>query len=160
MRRLWHDIRVHRLAVALFVLFWLITALITVVTWDPNRMPTIVWVLHLIVVIAAAALVAWWRDADEKAMLVCLGIGALIGVVEIWVIMLAGDLGCWLADCPPVPVPADEEPAWVFLLLLSMIASVIGLVLGLLGWLAAVILASLYRGRSGQGGPAAPTGVA
>ena len=68
MRRLWHDIRTHRLAGALFGLYWLVTILIIVVTsptWH-NGMPNIVLIAHLIVVIAAAALVAWWRDADEQ----------------------------------------------------------------------------------------------
>src|SRR5689334_14349841 len=106
MRRLWHDIRTHRLAVALFGLYWLVTILIIVVTsptWH-NGMPNIVLIAHLIVVIAAAALVAWWRDADENAVLVCIGVGALIGAVEVWVIWFAGALACWLADCAPEAV--------------------------------------------------------
>jgi hypothetical protein len=156
MRRLWHDIHTHRLAVGLFGLYWLITALITVVTWH-NGMPNIILIPHLIVVIAAAALVAWWRDADEKAVPVCLGVGALISVVQVWVIMFAGDLACWLADCAPVAIATDEEPGWVFLLVLSMIVSVIGC---LLGWLVAVILMPVARWLRGRGGPAAPLGGA
>jgi hypothetical protein len=152
MWRLWHDIRTHRLAVVLYGLYWLVTMLITVAS-HIYPMPDNIFITHLIAVIAAAALVAWWRDADEQAVPVCMGVGALIGAVEVWVIMLAGDLACWLAYCSPVSVPADEEPAWVFLLLITIIASVIGC---LLGWLVALISMPLARWLRGRGGPTAP----
>jgi hypothetical protein len=152
MHRLWHDIRTHRLAVALFGLYWLVAMLITVAA-HIYPMPDIILIPDLIAVIAAAALVVWWRDADEQAVPVSKGVGALICAVEIWVIMLTSDLACWLAYCPPVSVPADEEPAWVFLLLITIIASVIG---GFLGWLGAIISMPLARWLRGRGGPAAP----
>lgn len=156
MHRLWHDIRTHRLAVTLFGLYWLIVILITAVMWH-DGLPNILLVPHLIVAIAAAALEAWWRDADEKAVPVCMGVGALICAVEVWLILpLVGVLGCWLGYCTPDPVPSDEEPAWVFLLVLSICWSVIGC---FLGWLVALILMPIARWLRGRGRPAAPTGV-
>jgi hypothetical protein len=163
MRRLWHDIRTHRLAVALFGLYWLTTAVITVVIWNQGVPDRVWWVPHVLVAVAAGTLVAWWRNAEVDAVGASAAVGALVGALNILAQGVAYGVARWLSNSPPVVVAvesaADEEPGWLFIIVLTIVTCLIGGVLGALGWVVAGILMPLARWLRGRGGPAMPTGT-
>jgi hypothetical protein len=83
MRHLRHDIRTHRLAAVHFGLFWLTTAIITVVVWPQGLPDQGGWIPLAIMALSAGALVAWWRNAEVDALGVSAAAGALIGALNL-----------------------------------------------------------------------------
>ena len=142
MRQLWHDIQTHRLAAALFLVFWLATWGITWATWQAS-MSSLALGLHLLLPFVAGALVGWWRNTTAGSIGGGMLAGLLLCVIN-WAIMLVFEIGS--------AMPLDEEFI-MEALVMGLIYAVIGIVLGMVGGL---ISALLVRGG---GGPAAPPGV-
>ncbi len=61
MGKLWRDLWAHKRAAALFLLYWLATVAVVVVTWEPGGMANGALVLLLTTPLIAGALVGWWR---------------------------------------------------------------------------------------------------
>ena len=60
MRRLWHDFQAHKWAAVLFLVYWLATLAVSLVTWS-GGIPDPVVVLLLTTPLIAGFLVGRWR---------------------------------------------------------------------------------------------------
>jgi hypothetical protein len=149
MRQLWHDIQTHRLAAALFLVFWLATWGITWATWQQSMSPLALG-LHSLLLFVAGALVGWWRNTTAGSIGGGMLAGLLLCVIN-WPILLVIDIGS--------AVPLDDEGLIMEALVMGLICTVIGIVLGMVGGLISALLAAALRRVRGGGGPAAPPGV-
>ena len=153
MRQLWHDIQTHRLAAALFLVFWLAIWGITWATWQAG-MPSLVLGLHLLLPFVAGALVGWWRNTTAGSIGGGMLAGLLLCVIN-FAIMLVFEILRWPGRAQPGPeLMASSED-----LVMGLIYAVIGIVLGMVGGLISALLAAALRRVRGGGGPAAPPGV-
>jgi Na+/proline symporter len=152
MRQLWHDIRTHRLAAALFLVFWLAIWGITWANSDRGIGIALGMVigLHLLLLFVAGALVGWWRNTTAGSIGGGMLAGLLLCVIN-WPILLVIDIGS--------AVPLDDEGLIMEALVMGLICTVIGIVLGMVGGLISALLAAALRRVRGGGGPAAPPGV-
>ena len=70
MQRTWKEIREHRIASALFLLYWLVVYGLYLLRWNaPKHTPDIVHPvleLHLLLPLAAGALSSWWRRSRPE----------------------------------------------------------------------------------------------
>ena len=112
MRRLWQGILTHRLAVLFFLVLWVATWLVTVVTWkrdiagfsigmDPLAVP-----LHLLLPFILGTLIGLYRSNAPGTLLgACAFAGAIFAVVHFVVLSLL-DL-MWLPQVESSP-PLSE----------------------------------------------------
>jgi hypothetical protein len=153
-------------AAALFALYWLTTAVLTVVIWNEGVPDRVWWVPHALMAVSAGAAVAGWWNAEVDAMGASAAAGALVGALNILAQGVAYDLAYWLMNSPPAIVPVEPDavvtPWWsglAFLFVLVLLTCLICGVLGALGWVVARILGPLVRWVRGRGGAAMPTGT-
>ena len=65
MKRLWHDFQAHKRAAALFLMYWLTTLAVVLVTWS-HGIPGRIVILLLTTPLIAGALVGWWRASTPE----------------------------------------------------------------------------------------------
>jgi len=65
MRKLWHDIKAHKLAAVLFLVYWLATLVVVPITWNEG-IPFPVVLLLFTVPLIAGILVGLWRSSTPK----------------------------------------------------------------------------------------------
>jgi len=157
MRQLWHDIQTHRLAAALFLVFWLAIWGITWATWQAG-MPSLVGGLHLLLLFVAGALVGWWRNTTAGSIGGGMLAGLLLYVIN-YAIMLVFEILRWPGRAQPGPELMASSMSLGEELIFFLILAVIGIVLGMVGGLIGALLAAALRRVRGGGGPAAPPGV-
>jgi hypothetical protein len=149
MRRLWHDIQAHRLASVLFLMYWLATLAVSLVTWN-GGIPDPVVVLLLTTPLIAGFLVGRWRapTAEHAAHLRDrIGGGVLAGVLgaEITLLVMKGgiveEVIGWMRGW-------EFFGQWGEVLEFAIAAGLLGAVLGLAGAVIAMILDHVrHRGR-------------
>jgi hypothetical protein len=148
MRKLWRCIQTHKRAAVLFLVYWLATLAVTVITWDKG-IPTPVVGLLFTTPLIAGVLVGRWRTAKpERAA--CSGdrirggmlAGALSGGITILVMpggVVAGVIS-WIQGA--------RIDGWDEVLEFLIFFVVIGALLGLIGAVLAIILGRFrHHGR-------------
>jgi Flp pilus assembly protein TadB len=65
MRRLWHDSKAHKPAAALFLMYWLTTLAVVLVTWS-HGIPGEIVILLLTTPLIAGVLVGRWRASTPE----------------------------------------------------------------------------------------------
>jgi len=160
MRQLWHDIKTHRLAAALFLVFWLA---IWVLPWPGRGIGILGWpynlalYLHLLMAFVAGALAGWWRNTTAGKLTGGMLAGLLFCVIDEAIFMA-------LQSLPALGRP-QLVPEWIWsgfwrvALAEGLIRAVIGIVLGMVGGIISALLAAALRRVRGGGVPAAPPGV-
>ena len=150
LRQLWHDIKTHRLATALFLVFWLAIWGIIVSPWD-SGIPFLGLYLHLLLALVAGALVGWWRnrstiaDSITGGMLAGLLVCVINGVIEV------------VLQTLPVLGTAQPNPDTTWLeygveaLGMGLAYAVIGIAFGMVGGLLGALLAAALRRESRRG---------
>lgn len=117
MRRIWNEIRNHRLPSGLFLLYWLTAYGLHVSRWNApantDDIAPAVLGLHLLLPIIAGTMVCWWRRSKPRRTTD----GMLAGAV---VLLFAATLVVWDFEIVPFLIPI----------------AVIGSLLGLIGVLA------------------------
>ncbi len=157
MRQLWQDIQTHRLAAALFLVFWLAIWGITWATWQESMSPLALG-LHLLLLFVAGALVGWWRNTTAGSIGGGMLAGLLLNVINCAFLFVFDEILRWTGRAQPDPeLTASIE--WWGNLPWFLIFAVIGIVLGMVGGLIGALLAAALRRVRGGGGPAAPPGV-
>jgi small-conductance mechanosensitive channel len=149
MRQLGHDIKTHRLAAALFLVFWLAIWGFTVATWTTGMNPLAVR-LHLLMPFVAGALAGWWRNTTAGNITGGMLAGLLFCVIN-WAIYVVFDR--------PGHAGTPSEGFWGMALLFGLLYAGIGIVLGMVGGIISALLAAALHRVRGGGGPAAPPGV-
>jgi hypothetical protein len=166
LRQLWHDIKTHRLATALFLVFWLAIWGIIVSPWD-SGIPFLGLYLHLLLTLVAGALVGWWRNRNTIADSITGGMlaGLLYSVIDFVITVVFEILGTILGTTGSVQ-PSPEMTwldfwleFWGEALGMGLVFAVMGMVLGMVGGLTSALLAAALRRVRGGGGLAAPPGV-
>ncbi len=158
MRQLWHDIQTHRLAAALFLVFWLALWGITWATWQEGMHP-LVFGLHVLLLFVAGALVGWWRNTTAGSIGGGMLAGLLLCVINLAILLVFDEILRWPGRPQPDPELNSTTMALWEELLFFLIFAVIGSVLGMVGGLIGALLAAALRRVRGGGGPAAPPGV-
>ncbi len=147
MRRLWSDIQRHRLAVGIFLLYWLVTWAVTGATWEFDTSgksvgmdPTALY-LHLFLPLFAGALVGWWRSVvmpHEVRLVPSARGGAFAGFVigEVDLLLFLLWLGALMLRgmIPPSSGGQTVWGGWVvleYMVLLAVVGSFFGMVGGL-----------------------------
>ena len=154
MRKLWHDFQAHKWAAVLFLVYWLATLAVGLVTWNYG-IPDRVVVLFLTTPLIAGFLVGWWRaPTPERAAHLRdrIGGGVLAGVLiaEMTLLVMKGgvveEVIGWMRGW-------QFFGQWGEVLEFTIAAGVLGAVLGLVGAVLAMILDRVCH----QGRPAPPT---
>ncbi len=65
MRKLWQDIQTHKRAALLFLVYWLVTVVVTFITWDQG-IPSPVVLLISTVPLIAGILEGLWRNSTPE----------------------------------------------------------------------------------------------
>jgi len=148
MKKLWHDIQAHKWAAALFLVYWLATLALILITWDrgiPNRVGVLVLTIPLI----AGALVGRWRESTPERV-------ARAGD-RISGGMLAGVLS---AEVTFFVIPVVEVIRWMHrhksqggevldfwgdVLEFSIVTGIFGVLLGLAGAMLAIVMGRFRR---------------
>jgi hypothetical protein len=144
MRKLWRDIKAHKLAVLLFFVYWLATLAVVPFAWD-SGIPS--WVMRLLytVPLIAGFLVGWWRSSTRKGTAPSgnrISGGMLAGLLcaEITLFVMKGGVGNevigWIHG---------HKFNWSEVLEFSIAAGVFGVFLGLVGAVLAIILDRFRR---------------
>ena len=148
MRRLWHDAKAHKLAAALFLMYWLMTLVIDFVTWFYG-MPGEVVILFLTTPLIAGALVGWWRTSTPERPVRLrdriMG-GMLVGGLvagSTWLLMRGGVVN------EAIGWMRGHGSRWGEMIVLWIGSVVLGVFLGLIGSVVAIILDRARR--EGQG---------
>jgi len=149
MRQLWHDIKTHRLAAALFLVFWLAIWGFTVATWTGGTNP-LPFRLHVLMSFVAGALAGWWRNTTARRITGGMLAGLLFCVIN-WAIYVVFDT--------PRHAGTPSEGFWGMALLFGILNAGIGIVLGMVGGIISALLAAALHRVRGGGAPAAPPGV-
>lgn len=150
MRRLWHDVQAHKWAAVLFLVYWLVTLAVNVVTWS-GGIPGRVVVFLLTTPLIAGVLVGRWRaptveNADHSRDQI--GGGVLAGVLsaEFTLLLMKGgvveEMIGWMRG-------QDHMGQWGEVLEFAFVAGVLGAFLGLAGVFIAMVLDHVHR----RGGP-------
>ena len=147
MRQLWHDIKGHPLAAALFFVYWVGAWAVTALTWQ-GGMGALAVILHLLSPVIAGGLVGWWRAPVREGLLVGRGhlaggplAAALVMLIDVAFIFAAAGVysllhGKW------------EWAGVVAWLAFSATLGLIALVFGLVGAFAGRTLAGLAGART------------
>jgi hypothetical protein len=166
MRQLWRDILAHRLVAGLFALCWLGAWVITVVSWAQGGPVGIPLRQQWLFAAVASLIVGWWRVSattqwSRAQIRDSMRHGLIVAVVLIWLAVLIQPILAVLSGV------AYEDPSrpmmWqgvvmlllFALLVLGLIASVVGMLGGLVGG----ALAHLFHRWRHRSGPPAPAGV-
>ena len=146
MRRLWQDVQAHKRAAVLFLVYWLATLAVILVTWS-GGIPDPVVALLLTTPLIAGFLVGRWRAPTPEYAARSrdrIGGGVLAGVLsaEITLLVMKGGV-------------VDEVIGWMRgwgffgqwgeVLAFAIAAGVLGAVLGLAGAVIAMILDHVRR---------------
>ena len=154
MRSLWHDVQAHKRAAVLFLVYWLATLAVSLVTWS-GGIPGPVVVLLLTTPLIAGALVGWWRARTPEHAAHWrdrIGGGMLAGVLsaEITLLVMKGgvvdELIGWMRGW-------ESFGQWGEVLGFCIVGGVLGALLGLAGAGLTMILDRVRR----QGRPAPST---
>ena len=146
MRRLWHDVQAHKRAAVLFLLYWLATLAVILVTWS-GGIPDPVVVLLLTTPLIAGFLVGWWRAPTPEHAAHSrdrIGGGVLAGVLiaEMTLLVMKGgvvdEVIGWMRGW-------EFFGQWGEVLEFTIAAGVLGAVLGLAGAVIALILDHVRR---------------
>ncbi len=65
MRKLWQDIRAHKGAAVFFLVYWLATLVVVLITWDGGIPPPVVLLLFTVPLIAGILVGLWRSSAPE-----------------------------------------------------------------------------------------------
>ncbi|MCW5978162.1 MAG: hypothetical protein KIT09_08790 [Bryobacteraceae bacterium] len=155
MRRMWNEIKAHRLATALFLLYWLTAFCLDAFGWQkPENRPdmvTMVLYLHFLLPVIAGALVAWWRRNTLGRIAAGMVAGAVVLVVAVAAVLAHQFIAFDMGETGDSHERITEAP--VFVMLLGLLGSLLGLI-GAAGATGLGHLADRWRGKAA--GPAAP----
>ena len=144
MRRLWHDFRAHKRAAVLFLMYWLATLAVVLVTWS-HGIPGEVVLLLLTTPLIAGALVGRWRASTpertarwhDRIMGGMLAGGLVAGMT--WLVMRGGvveEAIGWMRG---------HGSRWGEMLVLWVASGVLGAFLGLIGAVLAIIVSAQQK---------------
>ena len=145
MKKLWQDIKAHKRATMLFLVYWLATLVVVPLTWD-GGIPYPVVVLLLTVPLIAGILVGFWRSSTPEHTVRFgdkIGGGMLAGLLctEITFLVMKGGV-------------VEEVIGWMLgrgqrfgeMLVFCIVAGVLGIILGFIGAALASIM-ERFRNR-------------
>ena len=145
MRKLWRCIQTHKRAAVLFLVYWLATLAVTVITWNEGIPLPVVGLLFTTPLIAGALVGRWRTATPERAA--CSGnrirggmlAGALSGGITI--LVTPGGVGAGVINWIQEGQIHDWSEGLGFLILFA----VVGALLGLAGAVLATILDRFRR---------------
>ncbi len=168
MRRLWFDIQRHRFAVAVFLLYWLITWAVTGATWEFDTSGNSVGMnitalyMHLFLPLFAGALVGWWRSVviPHEVRLVPSArggafVGFLVGEVDLLLLLIWSGALALLGRIPPSASRQGAGTGWQEVLEFIVLMAVVGSFFGMVGGLSAGMLSDQWYRWRGQSKPPA-----
>ena len=131
MRRIWNEVKAHRLATILFLLYWVIAFGLDAFGWRkpkyrPEDMGTTVIYLHFLLPVIAGASIGWWRRntpgriaGGMVAAEVVLIVDAAAVLAHQWIAFHMGETGGSGERITEVPV---------FLMAIALMGSLLGLI--------------------------------
>jgi hypothetical protein len=141
MRRLWYDFQAHKWAAVLFLMYWLATLAVSFVTGN-GGIPDRVVVLLLTTPLIAGILVGWWRVPTPEHTARSrdrIGGGMLAGVLSAEITLLVMRTGI-VAEVIGWVRGWEFFGQWGEVLEFTVVAGVLGAVLGLVGAVISMIL--------------------
>ena len=145
MRKLWQDIQTHKRAAVLFLVYWLVTLVVSFITWDMG-IPFPVVLLIFTVPLIAGIFVGLWRSSKPEHTVRFgnkIGGGMLAGLLctEITFLVMKGGV-------------VEEVMGWMLgrgqrfgeMLVFCIVAGVLGTILGFIGAALASIM-ERFRNR-------------
>ena len=148
MKKLWQDIKAHKRATILFLVYWLATLVVVPLTWD-GGIPYPVVLLLLTVPLIAGILVGFWRSSTPEHTVRFgdkIGGGMLAGLLstEITLLVVKGgvidEVIGWMRGW-------EFFGKWAEMVVFVIIAGVFGIILGFVG---AVLASIMERFRNHQ----------
>lgn len=130
MRRMWNEVKAHRLATTLLLLYWLIAFGLDAFGWQkpenrPDMVPTVIY-LHFLLPVISGALLGWWRRNTPGRIAGPMMAGAVVLVVDAaavlahqWIAFNFGETGDSSERITELPV---------FLIAIGLVGSLLGLI--------------------------------
>lgn len=139
MRKLWRDFQAHKRAAVLFLVYWLATLGVVLVTWF-HGIPGQVVLLLLTTPLIAGALVGRWRASTPERtarsrdrIIGGMLAGGLVAAIT-WLVMRGGVVE------EAIGWTRGQGSRWGEMLVLWIASGVLGAFLGLIGGMCAIIL--------------------
>lgn len=131
MRRMWNEIRGHRLSATLFLLYWVAVFSLDAFGWKkpadrPEDMVQPVISLHLLLSVIAGALIAWWRRSASGRITGGMIAGATVIVIDVAALLTHQFIAFALREPSTSGESAFELP--VLLIAVGLLGAILGLI--------------------------------